>query len=480
MSQLEELRRIIAGDSTDQLSQLKHRIENIESRTKDVLEVLPPAIDAGIKQDDRLITALKAPVSESLKRAIRAEPKAYAEILYPVMGPSIRTAIANAISSLLATIDQSMQSATSVSGLKMRFESIRTGIPYGELALRNSLQYKVEHVYLIDRDSGLMIAEAASLENERLDSDAVSAMFSAIQSFVQDSFSKNPDDRLTNFKVGEHNVWITHGPRAMLAHVIYGDAPEAFKYQSYDALDEIRTQYSQQLSEFDGDTAPFYGIEDKLAPLLQAEIKDPNTEKRKGITSYFVPLLFLVAGLFLLSAWITNWARVDTVHQYLQETPGMVVFDTFREKGNIVVEGIQDPLAEIPFSILDAHGVDRNEIEFRTAPFQSLEASIEVERFRQTLSPPSSVEISRDGQVINLVGIASLDWLLLNDSQIRHWYIDGRLEASQLTASLESLKRYFESTSTSSDSQISDAQLVRLSQTPWLQIPFGYFGTYAN
>ena len=39
MSQLEELRQIIVGADAEKLAELKERIENIESRTKDVLEV---------------------------------------------------------------------------------------------------------------------------------------------------------------------------------------------------------------------------------------------------------------------------------------------------------------------------------------------------------------------------------------------------------------------------------------------------------
>jgi len=164
MSQIEELRAIIVGGNADQLAELKDRIEDVERRTVDVAEVLSPAIIAGLRKDSQtLVNALQSPVSMSLKQAIRSEPKEYAEILYPVMAPSMT-----------------------------RIQSLRTGIPYAELALRNALLFRVEHLYLIDRASGMLIKEVASQDSESLDSDAVSAMFSAIQSFVQDSFSRDP------------------------------------------------------------------------------------------------------------------------------------------------------------------------------------------------------------------------------------------------------------------------------------------------
>ena len=53
MSQIEELRRILVGDNAEHLSELKDRVENIETRTKDVAEVLAPAIDIGINEGDK-------------------------------------------------------------------------------------------------------------------------------------------------------------------------------------------------------------------------------------------------------------------------------------------------------------------------------------------------------------------------------------------------------------------------------------------
>ena len=116
MSQIEELRQIIVGANADELAELKQRIEDVESRTRDVSEVLAPAISTS--DPKALISSLQEPVSMSLKQAIRLEPKEYAEILYPVMAPSIRRAISQAISSLLITINKTVESATSVKGIK--------------------------------------------------------------------------------------------------------------------------------------------------------------------------------------------------------------------------------------------------------------------------------------------------------------------------------------------------------------------------
>jgi len=129
MSQLEELKRIIVGDNAEELAELKARIENRDQRTEDVAEVLAPAILRGIEKDQHLSAAFEKPVADGLNKAVRKDTENIANALYPVMAPAIRRAISEAISSLLITINQTIESATTVGGFRTRFESFRTGVP---------------------------------------------------------------------------------------------------------------------------------------------------------------------------------------------------------------------------------------------------------------------------------------------------------------------------------------------------------------
>jgi len=438
MSQIEELRELIVGANAEELAELKLRIEDIESRTRDVGEVLAPAI----RQSDTkaLVASLQDPVSKSLKNAIRVEPKAYSEILYPVMAPAIRRAISQAISSLLITINSTVESATSVQGIKARIQSMRTGVPYGELALRRSLLYRVEHAYLIARDSGMQIAEITSLDTDAVDGDAVSAMFSAIQNFVQDSFSHDRSAMLTDFKVGDHNVWVANGPKVMLACVIRGDAPQGLKDDLHDILYQISTDYAAPIAEFDGNTERFSGVEDLMEPLLQLQLKDrenaiSDSSKRKSIFFIIVALVLM----YFVYHWFAQNNKLSTVEYYLRQAPGVAATDIHWEGRKIVVEGLKDPDATIPYGALEAYGIDREAIEFRTIPFRSLEIDMELQRFRNELTLPSGVYLSVRGGEIYLYGEAPIEWLNLNDARIRQLAADGRLTTSALSASYESV-----------------------------------------
>lgn len=454
MSQLDELRHIIVGDNSEKLAELKNRIEDVEKRTHDVAEVLSPAIEKEVaSSDSALINSLQKPVSLGLKRAIRSEPQEYAEILYPVMAPSIRRAIAQAISSMMVTINRTIESATTVQGLSLRYQSVRTGIPYAELAFRNTLLYRVEHLYLIHRETGMAISSVHADNTESLDSDAVGAMFSAIQSFVQDSFSGDESSRLTDLKVGEQNVWVAHGPNAMLACVIRGDAPESLKAQLYDTLDSIRTQYANAIADFEGDNAEFVDVDTVLNPLLQSQIKDYKDddagvnqgESTSKPPSLLMKLVYAVLG-FLLLYFIVQWgigkSKIDTLKHFLEQTPGVSVTDVLWTDGQLQVNGFKDPDAIIPFDTLSAYDIKRDDLLFKTVPFRSLETAMEFQRFNNDFDIPKDVTLAVNDGLIEMSGSAPLKWLHTNGDRILQLTFDRRLSIANLSVNEASVLAY--------------------------------------
>ena len=446
MSQLDELRQIIIGDNSAQLTELKQRIENVEQRTKDVAEVLSPAIEKELSsQQSGIVDSLQKPVTLGLKKAIRSEPQEYAEILYPVMAPSIRRAISQAISSMMVTINRTIESATTAQGLSLRYESLRTGIPYAELALRQTLLYRVEHLYLIDQNTGMAMTTLHADNAQSLDSDAVSAMFSAIQSFIHDSFSVDEGSRLTDLKVGDQNVWVVHGASAMLACVIRGEAPVSLRQELYDALDMVRTDFANEIAEYDGDAAKFMGARSILQPLLRSELKQEdsateNKKKDKPVGPILFSLGVLAALTWLVVHWYDSYSRLSTVKHFLDQTPGITANHVIHDDGKIVVQGLKDPDAIIPYQTLNSYGIAESDIRFATVPVRSLEPEMELARFTNEFSLPTGVSLYKKDGKIYLEGDAPYEWLKSNQTRILNLASDKRLNISRLAADEQSVR----------------------------------------
>ena len=343
--------------------------------------------------------------------------------------------------------------------------------------LRKSLLFRVEHLYLIDRDSGLLIAECAADSGNALDSDAVSAMFAAIQSFVQDSFSGAESDRLTDFKVGPHTVWIAHGPKAMLACVILGDAPESLKTQLYDSLDHIRTAYALQLANFDGDAAGFGGVEQEMEPLLQMRLKESADGEAKTaahtatrLPSTILLLVLFSLALYALVQWFDKRTRLATAQHYLSVTPGMVVTSSYWQDQEMVIEGLKDPDAILPMAILNAHKIEIDDLSIRTTPFRSLQPEMELQRFNADLLPPQGVKLSADSGTMRMTGQAPIKWLLANDNRLRQLAADKRLNISGLRASEDSVNQYLDTHLDAGRVELRQAMAEMLAAQPWGQV----------
>ncbi len=109
------------------------------------------------KDDPQMTRALAPTVEEALTASVRRNPRPLADALFPIFGPAIRKAIAASLSSMLESLNQTIEHSLSWRALQWRITALRTGKPFAEIVLLNTLVYRVEQVFLIDRESGLLL-----------------------------------------------------------------------------------------------------------------------------------------------------------------------------------------------------------------------------------------------------------------------------------------------------------------------------------
>jgi OOP family OmpA-OmpF porin len=222
----QELRELILAPEQQALHRLHHRIDDPASRTEDVGSVVAEAIQLRRKQggDEALSAALTPTIETALRDSVRKDPGTLADALFPVMGPAIRRSILETLRAFLESFNQVLDQSLSIQGLKWRWEALRTGRSFTEVALLHSLIFRVEQVFLIHRKTGLSLGHAVAPAVAMQDPGLVSAMLSAIQDFVRDSFHTPQGQGLNRLNVGDLDVWIEQGPYAILACVIRGIA----------------------------------------------------------------------------------------------------------------------------------------------------------------------------------------------------------------------------------------------------------------
>src|SRR5262249_59213241 len=118
-------------------------------------EKTPQAIVKRSARDRQLGIALAPTVENAIRESVRRNPREIATAIFPVLGPAIRKAIAETMSGLVNTINRAIEHSLTPQGIRWRFESWRTGVPFAQIVMRHSLVYRVEQVLLVHAETAL-------------------------------------------------------------------------------------------------------------------------------------------------------------------------------------------------------------------------------------------------------------------------------------------------------------------------------------
>jgi len=237
----------------------------------DVSQVLAEAIQLRARQDQQQLTnALLPTVEEALHLSVQRDPRVLINTIFPMLGPAIRKAIATALRSMLDSLNRSMEISLSWQGLRWRLEALRTGRAFAEVVLLHTLSYRVEQVFLMHRETDLLLHHVVAEAVPTHDAEMISGMLTAIQDFMRDAFEGAEGAALDTIEYGEHTLWIEQGPYAVLAGVVRYTAPRALQAVFQEALEHIHLEMGEALRTFAGDASPFRAIHHHLeACLLQ-------------------------------------------------------------------------------------------------------------------------------------------------------------------------------------------------------------------
>jgi outer membrane protein OmpA-like peptidoglycan-associated protein len=409
----EELRHLIVAPEQEGIATIQDRLDNLEKRTEDVSVVVAEAIQKRReKGDDLALAAALAPtIQETLRESVRRDPHVLADALFPVMGPAIRKSIAETLRGMLESFNEALEHSLSWRGIQWRVEAFRTGRPFAEIVMMHSLLYRVEQVFLIHRETGLVLNHVVAPSAPAQDADMVAGLLSAIQQFARDSFQSGTTENLGNMTFDELQIRVVSGPNAVIAAAIRGHAPEAYNLAMNETLEEIQRHYSSALAHFTGDPGPFRAAEPQIARLLETQYREKPADQKK-------PRAAMIAGAIaavLLLAWagystylLIEWSRFLSE---MRKQPGIVVVSYSKDGRTFHIQGFRDPLSEDPRKLISQAGLDPDHADLQLAPYYSLDDAIVARRAAALLHPPPGVTLTaKNGELIP-EGTAPENWI---------------------------------------------------------------------
>lgn len=408
----EELRHLIVAPEQEDLAKIHQQLDDPQRRARDVSSVIAEAIAIRRRGDEAALADALAPtVRDTLRESVRKNPHELADALFPVMGPAIRKSITETLRTMLESFNAALESSLSWRGIRWRIESIRTGKSFAEIVLMHSLLYRVEQVFLIHRETGLVLNHVVAPAVATQDASLVAGMLTAIQQFVHDSFESPNEDTLGSLTVGEMQVWIEQGPHAVVAAVIRGHAPSSYRVSLDEALEKIEGEYAEALASFNGDASPFRTTSDGLHALLETQFREkqePSKKPRLAIAALAFILLLAASWVVYITVQAHRWSVFFST---LASHPGIVVTGTEKSGGRWHVRGFRDPLADNPADELNRNHLSARDASFELSPFYSMDSAIVLRRANRLLDPPPSTQLSLDNGALEASGTASSFWM---------------------------------------------------------------------
>lgn len=413
-----QLRQLLLAPEQQELAELRVTVAQTSAQVsaEQVGTVFTEAFLRSHKNDPALLPAVRPLIEQTLHQSVQENPGALVTALYPVMGPAIRRSVAEALAQAVEQMTYALDHAFSLRSWRWRIQAWATGRKFHEVVLASTIVYRVEQVFLIHRDSGLLLQHvaAAQINNEEgpRDADMVSGMLTAIQDFVRDSFSTKDGEGLERVKVGDLNVWIERGPHALLAASVRGNAPSALAGVLRDALEQSHRLKSAQMGEYSGDSSVF----DELRPVLMRCLQSEYQPKKKP--SKIPVLLFLLSCLAGVGYLGYKWSLVRAREQKwgravaaLAKQPGIVVVGAQSGRPRGLLHGLADPDATDPVEFMRAQGFPMQVLEHRWEPFIALHPTLVLARLLRTLKAPPGVDVQLADGVVRLHGEATQAWV---------------------------------------------------------------------
>lgn len=262
-----QLRKILLEQDREERDELAQKLSDLDEQLnkKEKLEVkLDPILkEQEIHLRNNFSHLFGPQITESISKQIKDSQDEVVEALYPILGRMIKKYITNEIEKLSEKVDQQMELAFSWEGWKLRIKAWFSGTSQKEVMLSKLIEPKIEEIFVIEHDSGILMGSFS--RSESVDQDMVAGMLTAIKAFVEDAFTSEKQE-LESIDYENYKIVLKSFKSFFLAVVTSGGMSMAFR----DKLDD-------QLIDF----------ADKVLKNARSESAEPEEDQLSGRLAEF-------------------------------------------------------------------------------------------------------------------------------------------------------------------------------------------------
>ncbi len=258
---LSHLREIILKEDREALAQLRQTLHDPVWFSNNAMPLIEERIEFLKHNFPR---EFNKSVEQIVDKRLKASQSEILDTIYPVLGTMIKKYINYQFDALKESIDQKVKEALDTRSHWNRIKASIFGIKSSELILSDMSKPVVEEIFVIQRDSGLLIGSAG--RTSTVDKDAVAGMLTAIKAFVEDAFQRENEQleliSYASYKIVLHNYY-SYYLAVALSGSVSSEEQETLRqhledfssavlknYQASGSLDGIQEEISSQLEQY--------------------------------------------------------------------------------------------------------------------------------------------------------------------------------------------------------------------------------------
>lgn len=310
-----------------------------KSQSKDsaLEESLSPIVNNIIDKNyetskDKIASQIAPLIGSAVREQIKTQKDDIIDALYPLIGNMISRYVTKSLEDLMRAINAKVQNGLSSNTFKRKLKAKVQGVSESELLLNETADANIQALFLIHKETGIMLAHSQNPNYPVSDPDMIASMMTAIRSFVNDWIEQNSQHQeLGEIDYGGNKIIIEVSSHSYLAVIVEGAAYQTTYDKIRKTLERIVTLYGDEIRNFNGNLESFANLEiyKELALLLKNDASDVTQEEKKENIHpilLFIPLLLL----FLLSYYFYNSYRDNSLEEsakaLLHKTPQLTSY----------------------------------------------------------------------------------------------------------------------------------------------------------
>ncbi|MEM8640283.1 MAG: OmpA family protein [Cyanobacteria bacterium P01_G01_bin.54] len=388
--------------------------QEIQANPRRVAKAIGPEVGDAIREQirlerDAISESLGPTIGRAIKAQIAVERDSMVDALYPVIGSTV----SRYMGEVLNTINDKVESTLSFDGISRKIRARVQGVSEAELILRESMPTTVQALFLIHKTSGLTIAEVQPHLEQRLESNMIAGMLTAIRSFVNDCIAQTGEiTELNEIEYGDSRILLEVAGYCYLAVVAKGQIPKPFLERLRKVFGQITQSHGRYIEDFEGDmdtvppdiTLTLKKLGDEQNRLAYEQANQSKSPKTLLIllgliaAAILLPLLyFQIRGFFdnRLSRKIETALAQELDPVAYDDIQSIVRGREVQLEGRVPSATVQARAAEIAQAIAPKKAIS-NDIQVVKTPLDPTEAATSLQVITNILNREPKIDIQTE------------------------------------------------------------------------------------